>query len=186
MLSLIDSLIGSPWYDYVDLGALLLVCAISNRRKDVISLVVLLEFALVYFGQNWFRGLTMWGSLGLDYQYSLGIKDTVMAVNLLFLAASPWLVAAYIVPALTCWLLWASYSLVEYERFLTFYYAWSPIYALGMFLQIYGLSIGDSDAGKRIRATLVPHRWHWVFQSVNRLADSRIALPYSKTQRAYR
>lgn len=186
MLSFIDGLIGHPLYDWVDLAALVIVALLSLKLRSIVALVVLLDFALVYFGQNWLRSLSLWGSLGLDYQYTLGVKDTLLAATLLFLAASPWLTLAYIIPALTCWVVWASYSLIEYETFLSFYYAWSPIYALAMFLQVFGLSRGDSSAGKLIRRKFIPANWDRFFQPVNRLIYARIAFAPVKITRTSR
>lgn len=174
MIEALDALISThaPWLDAL---ALFVVCGIALKRPCVISLVVLLDFALVFFGQDWLQSLTLWGSLGLDYQYSLGIKDTLIAVNLLLLAANPWLVIAYIIPAILSWSLWASYKLgLEYNLFLQCYYAWSPLYALCMIPQIYGLSRGNSDAGKRIRRKLVPAGWDRFFQPVSRFAHADI------------
>lgn len=173
--------INAPWLDAL---ALFVVCGIALKRPCAISLVVLLDFALVFFGQDWLQSLTLWGSLGLDYQYSLGIKDTLIAVNLILLAANPWLVVAYIMPAILSWSLWASYKLgLEYNLFLQCYYAWSPLYVLCMIPQIYGLSRGDSDAGKRIRRKLVPVGWDRFFQPVHRLVYADIATTVRKTQR---
>ena len=180
MIEFLDSL-AEYWAAYYDTLALIVVCYLAIRLRSVVAFIILMEFTLVYFGQNWLRSLRIWGSLGLDYHYVLGIKDTLMALTLLALAASPWLTFAYIIPALLCWSLWLSYSLVEYNQFLEFYYAWSPLYALTMILQIYGLSLGDTDAGKRVRRKIIPIDWSGVFQPINRIAYARITLDNFKT-----
>lgn len=193
VIEFIDGLTTS-FAGYYDTLALLVVCALALRLRSVVAFVVLADFVIVYFGQNWLKSLELWGSLGLDYHYTLGIKDTLIALTLLFLAGSPWLVAAYIIPALACWVVWASYGLidreffsvvvVDYDRFLDFYHAWSPIYALAMFFQIYGLTRGDSDAGRRVRRKIIPIDWDRVLQPFYSVAYARITLPTFKTSRA--
>lgn len=182
VINLIDQVISHPWYDYVDILALGAVCLLSIKLRSVVAFVVLADFILVYFGQNWLRSLSIWGSLGLDYHYTLGIKDALMALLLFSLAASPWLTLSYIIPSMLCWGLWGSYSLLEYEQFLKFYYAWSPLYALAMFLQIYGLSVGDSDAGRRVRRGLIRIDWSGIFQPLNSIVYARITLDHFKNQ----
>ena len=180
----LDSL-AELWAAYYDTLALFAICYLAIRSRSVVAFVVLADFTLVYFGQNWLKSLSIWGSLGLDYHYTLGIKDTLMALALFLLAASPWLTVAYVIPALLCWSLWASYSLVNYESFLEFYYAWSPLYALTMVLQIWGLTRGDSNAGKRIRRAIVPINWDRILQPVNSLAYARITFnPFKTTESA--
>lgn len=172
------------WFDvnasWVDTMALFIVAGIALKRKDLISIIILVDFIIVYFGQNWIKSLSLWGSLGIDYHYTLGIKDALIALGLLCLAAHPMILLSYIIPSLLCWGVWGSYSLLEYERFLSYYYAWSPLYALAMFLQIYGLTFGDSSAGKRIRRRALPINWDRIFQPINRIIYARITLPTLK------
>lgn len=181
MIQLLDQLV-DRYFDYVEIVGLLAIMVLALRLRSVVAFIVLADFTLVYFGQNWLRSLSIWGSLGLDYHYVLGIKDTLLALSLFLLAASPWLTMAYIIPALLCWVVWGSYSLFEYETFLKFYYAWSPLYAMAMFLQIFGLTRGDSDVGKRARAGLIPLNWDRIVQPLNRVAYARIAVPYFKAK----
>lgn len=148
----------------LDAWALLFIMLIALRRRDLISLIVLLEFTLVFFGQNWLKSLSLWGSLGLDYHYTLGIKDTLMALLLLCLAAHPVLFASYIVPALLCWHLWGSYQVRPYDSFLDVYHAWSPYYATTMMFQVIGLAIGDRGVGERFRKRIVPIDWNRLLQ----------------------
>ena len=186
MIEFLDSVISHPRYDWVDLAALLVVCALALKLRSGVALLILADFALVYFGQNWLRSLSVWGSLGVDYQYTFGIKDTLFALALFLMAASPWLTAAYIIPALLCWGVWSSYSLLEYSQFLEIYYAWSPLYALCMIPQIYGLSRGDSDAGKRIRKSIIRIDWDRILQPVYSVVYARVAVTDFKIERAFR
>ena len=183
MLILLDNL-AEEWAQYYDTVALLLVCAICiPKRKSVVALVVLADFAIVYFCQNWLKTLELWGSLGLDYHYVLGIKDSLLALTLFLLAASPWLTIAYVLPALLCWSLWFSYSVVEYEIFKILYYSWSLPYALCMVLQIYGLTRGETDAGKRVRRKSLSFCWHRFFRPSYSFVYARITETHTNTQR---
>lgn len=182
MIELLDGMVDS-YFNSIETVAMVIVCLMALRLRSGVAFLILCDFILVYFGQNWLRSLSMWGSLGLDYQYALGIKDSLMALALLSMAASPWLTVAYIAPALLCWGVWGSYTLVEYELFLEFYYAWSPLYALCMVGQIYGLSRGDSDAGKRIRRKAIPVDWDRILRPVNTVIYARVALPVFKIER---
>jgi len=183
MMELLDSFtsFGAAYYDTL---ALFVICYLAIRLRSGVAFIILADFILVYFGQNWIKSLTLWGSLGLDYHYVLGIKDTLLALTLVLLAASPWLSVAYVIPALLCWGLWGSYTLVEYELFLKFYYAWSPLYALCMILQIYGLSRGDSNAGRRIRRKIIPIDWSRILQPVNSVVYARFTVTNFKVTRA--
>jgi hypothetical protein len=182
-MQFLDSLT-NLWAAYYDTLALFIVCYLAIRLRSGVAFIILADFILVYFGQNWIKSLSLWGSLGLDYHYVLGIKDTLLALALVLLAASPWLSVAYVIPALLCWGLWGSYTLVEYEVFLKFYYAWSPLYALCMILQIYGLSRGDSNAGKLIRRKIIPINWDRILQPINSFVYARFTLADFKAKRA--
>ena len=160
---------------YYDTLALLVVCYLTARLRSGVAFIVLIEFTVTHFCQDFIRSLELWGSLGLDYHYALGIKDTILALTLFIIAASPWLTAAYIFPAFLCWGLWSSYSLLNYSMFLDLYHAWSPLYTVAMILQIYGLSRGSDDAGKRIRRAIIPVNWDRLFQPFCNFAYTRIA-----------
>ena len=174
MINFFDTL-AEQWAHYYDSVALIVVCLLAIRLRSVVAFLILLDFTLVYFGQNWLRSLSLWGSLGLDYHYVLGIKDALIAATLLVLAANPLLTLAYVLASLSCWSVWSSYSLLEYGQFLDVYHAWSPVYAFMMVLQIIGLSTGDGNAGKIIRRRIIPLDWDRIFQPVNRVVYARIA-----------
>jgi hypothetical protein len=185
MIEFLDS-ITSIWAAYYDTLALFVVCYLAIRLRSVVAFVILADFVLVYFGQNWIKSLSFWGSLGLDYHYTLGIKDTLLALTLFLLAASPLLTFSYILPAVLCWFVWGSYTLVEYELFLKFYYAWSPLYALCMVLQIVGLSLGDSNAGRAVRRKVIPIDWSGIFQPVTSFMHTSITFNYFKASESNR
>lgn len=199
-MQFLDSLV-EIWAAYYDTLALFIICYLATRLRSVVAFVVLMEFTLVYFGQNWFKSLELWGSLGLNYHYALGIKDTLMALSLFILAASPWLTLAYITPSLLCWGLWWAYLaadktllinlslfdyvifnkvLITYDQWLQLYYTWSPLYALTMLLQINGLRFGNTNTGKRFRNRAVPINWDRLLQPFYRLAYARITINHSK------
>jgi len=204
VLILLDNL-AEQWAQYYDTVALLLVCIIAlYRRYTLITLIVLGDYTITYFGQNWLRSLELWGSLGIDYHYILGIKDSIMALTLFLLAASPWLSLAYLIPALLCWGLWWArliseesitiniplfeLSIVDWvfitrDQWLAMYYAWSPLYALTMVLQIFGVSRGDSDAGKRVRRGFIHFNRSRVPYLINHIAIACTANPFRQKTR---
>lgn len=151
----LDSIVNviAPWGD---LAALFAVMFLAGWRRNAISLVVLLDFAIVYFGQDWLKTLEFWGAKGLDYHYGLGIKDCLIALILVSLRANPLLSVIYGVASVLSWSVWASYQLLEYELFLMFWYAWSPLYFIGMFVQVAALWMGGANGGKRARTVAVP------------------------------
>ena len=154
----------APWGD---LAALFAVMGIALWKRNAIALVVLLDFAIVYFGQDWLKTLEFWGSKGLDYHYGLGIKDCLIAVLLVCLRANPFLSAIYGIASVLSWSVWAPYQLLEYEAFLMFWYLWSPLYFLAMIIQVAALWMGGSKrGGKPVRAVPVSPDRNWVYGDI--------------------
>lgn len=161
-----------------------LVIPVVLYRRDLVGFVVFCDFALMLFAYEWVESQSLWGALGLDYQYTLGIKDTLMALCLFLLTAHPIITLAYILAAFLCWVVWFSYQLLSHNAFLELFYAWSPLYALVMFIQILGLFTGDGNVGKIIRCKLIPLDWDRLLSPINSIMRTRIALPILKEKRA--
>ena len=178
------------WFElnalWLDALALLVVCGIALKRKDVIGFVVMMEFAIIFLAYNVVRALPFWPDIDMDHQYVLGAKDALMALALFLLAAHPLITLGYILAALSCWGVWYGYEMaysykIDYNIWLYYFHAWSPVYFCIMLLEIYGLSCGDSNVGKRVRRAIIPLNWDRVFQPLNRLAYARITFNNRKT-----
>jgi hypothetical protein len=141
------------------------------------------DFLLIYIGQDWLRSNELWGSLGLDYHYGLGIKDTLIALILFRLQANSIILASYLFASLLCWSVWSSYALLEYAKFITFYEAWSPLYFLAMIGQVTGLLAGDRDAGIHRRTRRVSDHRDRIFRAGNRVAGAYVAKTGSAADR---
>lgn len=181
------------WLDnnalWLDALALVFVCAIALKRRDVISLVIMADFALTILGYSLIRSLPIWPDIDMDYQYVLGAKDTLVALLLIILAANPLITLGYILGALACWSVWGGYAAVldyrlDYYVWIEYFFAWSPIYFCIMLLEIYGLSRGDGNVGKRIRRTIIPINWDRLFQPIHSFVYARITLIGFKIKRA--
>lgn len=164
MLSVLDSFLANnaPWLDTL---ALFMVCAISIKDRCLVSLIVLADFTLTYFGQDMFKNSSLWFSMGLDYHYSLGIKDTLVALLLWRIRACPLLVAMYTLAAISCFTVWGAYARMNYEAWLQLYYAWSPIYFIIMVAQVFVFFMSGTDYGRYVRERALHINWRWLFQS---------------------
>lgn len=161
MINWLDAMMNTiaPWGDLV---ALIVVCAVFLWRRSAVTAVVAADFLLVYAGQDWLRNTEFWGGLALDYHYGLGIKDALMALILIRLRAHPVITVSYVSASLLCWTVWGAYVLVEYEKFITVYHAWSPLYFLAMVFQVTGLFAGGRNAGKPTRVRRLSDHRDWV------------------------
>lgn len=168
----------SPWGDLAALCAVLVLLA---WHRTLVAFVVFIEFALVYVGQDWLRETELWGGLALDYHYGLGIKDALMCLILIRIRANPLITVSYVSASLLCWAVWASHSLLEYEKFITVYHAWSPLYFLAMVIQVTGLYNGGRDAGILARVWRVSTHRDWIFRAFNSAPGSHTAATSGKT-----
>lgn len=169
----------APWLDAL---ALFVVCYCAIKERCLVSLVVLLDFTLVYFGQDFLQSLELWGAMGMDYHYSLGIKDALVASLLLLFFSCPTLILLYVLASVVSFTVWLSYSVMQYETFLQLYYAWSPVYFIIMLLQVIVFFISGTDFGKRARARVVLTDWDRFFQSFNRAVYARTTLRLKRNE----
>lgn len=170
-LKLIDLWFGvnGPWLDAL---ALFVVIGISLKLRNVICLIVLLDFGFVYVGIEHLRNSEYWPNVHMDYHYVLGIKDIILASILIFFHANRLLSLLYITGSVISLTTWYGYMVIYdkgiinlvnsifglglssrdfYDIWLYMFHAWSPIYFGIMVGQLYALSGGDSDVGKRLR-----------------------------------
>lgn len=178
----------APWLDVL---ALFLVGVIAIRKSNLIGFIVLIEFAFSLLAIGHVRLLPIWPNVDMDYQYVLGIKDVLMAVILFLLAANPLLTLSYLTGSIACLFVWYGYVLVydyvvSYDVWLVWFYAWSPAYFVVMCVEIVTLSIGEGDAGKRIRSKVIPFGWGRIFRPVHRALYCDITGLVQRTSKVYR
>lgn len=177
--------LNAPWLDVM---ALFVVCAIALKRKDIIGFIVMMEFAIILLAYNFVKSLPIWPDIHLDYQYILGAKDALIALSLFILAAHPLITLSYILGSLSCLGVWYGYEMaydhkIDYYAWRDYFYLWSPVYFCIMIAQIYGLSLGDSNVGKRVRRAIIPLNWDRLLQPLNSLIYTRITFPSFKIKR---
>jgi len=128
------------WASWIDIMALFIVLGLIVKNKNLITVVIFFEFAVVIGVHEYLVDSGKYGGLIMQYIIGMGMKDIIVAFILTLMSGNVLIRLAYTAAAGYMLLVWLSYHYFYQLMFLDLYAARGTFVTLMMLLQVYGLT----------------------------------------------